>query len=208
MRLAWVWGIEVATHSLIRSEEGEIAYVTRRFDRQKKRRIAQEDACQLMGLQTEQKYNASHEQLAKAIRQYSDFPGDDLLRLFELTVVSFLTGNADMHLKNFSLVCSEKGRYRLSPAYDLVPTRLVLGEKLDPEELALSLHGKKSRMKKKDFLAYAVYLGIPDKVIARTLELLGSKLPVVHQWIRRSFLPNDLQLAYAEMIEARWNTLS
>lgn len=118
-----------------------------------------EDFCQILGKVTAQKYNGSMEQIGKAIRIHSDAPGLDAVRFFELGLFCFLTGNSDMHLKNFSLLENDSGGWELFPAYDLVPVRLVLPE--DPEELALTLNGKKNRLRRTDFLALAESLRLP-----------------------------------------------
>ena len=173
----------------------------------KNKKIPQEDACQLSELMTENKYRSSHERLGKIIAQYSSFPGDDLLRIYEITLFSFLTGNADMHLKNFSLTRNEKGHYRLTPAYDLVPTRLLLSVDEDPEELALNLNGKKSKFKRDDFLAYGEKLEIPEKVIHNVFKRVEASIPEIKMWINKSFLKRDLQVSYCKLIENRLSRL-
>jgi serine/threonine-protein kinase HipA len=208
MHLAQAVGLQVAIHTLIPMADQQLAYITKRFDRQGAQKIAQEDACQLGEMLTENKYRSSHERLAKIIKRYSSFPGDDLLRLFELTLFSFLTGNADMHLKNFSLLKNAKGHYRLSPAYDLVPTRLLLSESEDPEELALHLSGKKSHLKRFDFLKYASYLEIPEKVQQATFDRFEKRLPKMLDWIERSFLTEDRKQAYRQLIATRWHRVA
>lgn len=203
MKLAKVAGIQVALHSLVPLSDGKLAFITKRFDREKNKKLAQEDACQLSELLTESKYKASHEKLGRVVARYSSFPGDDVLRVFELTIFSFLTGNADMHLKNFSLLKNSKGHYRLSPAYDLVPTRLLLSEKEDPEELALHLNGKKSKFDRNDFLTYADYLGITEKVVTRTLGKLEQTMPKMTQWIDNSFLDHKTKKLFKALISSR-----
>lgn len=134
MRLAAAVGLRTVPHSMIHLKSGELAYITRRIDRTREGKVAMEDLCQLTGRLTEDKYRGSLEQAGKAIRRYSDQPGLDAVDFFELVVFCFLTGNADMHLKNFSLWRPAPGNIQLTPAYDLVATRLVLPE--DTEESA------------------------------------------------------------------------
>ncbi len=208
MHLAAVVGISTAKHSLVEMSDGKIAYITKRFDRENHHKIPQEDACQLSELLTENKYRSSHEKLGQVITKFSSFPGDDVLRIFEITLFSFLTGNADMHLKNFSLSRNDKGHYRLTPAYDLVPTRLLLSEREDPEELALHLNGKKSRLKRQDFIDYGSYLKVPDKVVKMTLNKLASSMPKMLKWIEISFLSEELKTSYKQLITDRWHRLS
>ena len=144
MHMAEICGIDVVPHTLMRLRSGERAYITRRVDRIRpgvKRHM--EDLCQVSGRLTEYKYSGSVEQLGKLIYRHSIAPGLDRINFFELLLFCFLTGNADMHLKNFSLLRHEEG-YRLAPAYDLLPTKLVLPA--DMEESALTVDGKKRRL--------------------------------------------------------------
>jgi serine/threonine-protein kinase HipA len=125
MHLASLARINVVPHSLIRLRSGSLAYITRRIDRVKKSRLHMEDMCQLTGRLTEDKYHGSYEQMARAFRKYSVNPGLDVVNFFEQVLFSFITGNADMHLKNFSLLKQDDVGYVLSPAYDMVATALV-----------------------------------------------------------------------------------
>lgn len=169
MRLAGRCGIETAECGLIELASGEMSFVVKRFDRAKGRRIAVEDFCQLLEQPTADKYRASLEKVGSMIRRHATTPGRDALRFFDRVVFCFLTGNSDMHLKNWSLVC-DAGNIELSPAYDLLPTRLLLS---DPEESALPLNGRKAKLSPRDFLALAAHLRIPEKVARQRL----SKLP-------------------------------
>jgi serine/threonine-protein kinase HipA len=168
--------------------DGSLAYVTKRFDRKGKAKIAVEDLCQLSELLTEQKYRSSHEQVGKMIRRYSSVPGDDVLRFFELLVFSFVVGNSDMHLKNFSFITENADKVRLSPAYDLLSVRLVISAKEDPEELALSLNGKKSKLSRKDFEVCAASLKISPKVCSMVLQKQIGAMPAMKALVDRSFL--------------------
>ncbi len=172
MRLAGRCGIDVAECGLIPLASGEMSFVTRRFDRAKGRRIAVEDLCQLLEQPTSDKYRSSLEKVGSAIRRHATTPGRDALAFFERVVFCFLTGNSDMHLKNWSLV-TDGGTIELAPAYDLLPTRLLLS---DPEESALPLNGRKARLAFRDFLALAGHLRIPEKVARRRIEALPARL--------------------------------
>lgn len=125
MHLAEIAKINIVPHSLIRLKSGQLAYITKRIDRVDKQKLHMEDMCQLTERQTEHKYLASYEQVAKAILKYSANPGLDLVNFSELVLFSFLTGNADMHLKNFSLIYDPTNGPVLSPAYDMLSTALV-----------------------------------------------------------------------------------
>src|SRR5690606_21260289 len=104
MHLAELVKIKTAKHSLIRLHSGELAYLTKRFDRKNKEKIAVEDFCQLSENLTEHKYRSSIEKIGKLTHQFTVNNGFEVQRLFELVLFSYLTGNADMHLKNFSLI--------------------------------------------------------------------------------------------------------
>jgi serine/threonine-protein kinase HipA len=126
MHLASVSGIETLLHSLIRLSSGSLAYITKRIDRPAKGKFHMEDMCQLTERLTEHKYKGSYEQIGRAILKYSSNPVLDVVNFFEQLVFSYLTGNADMHLKNFSLIKKPEVGWSLSSAYDLVPTALVV----------------------------------------------------------------------------------
>lgn len=172
MRLARHCGLIVAECGLIPLASGEMSFVVKRFDRDKGRRIAVEDLCQLLEQPTADKYRSSMEKVGTMVRRLATTPGQDALRLFDLVLFSFLTGNADMHLKNWSMVC-DAGRVELSPAYDLLPTRLLLS---DPEDSALPINGRKARLEPRDFLALAAHLRIPETVVRRRMEAIPRQL--------------------------------
>jgi serine/threonine-protein kinase HipA len=122
MHLAELVKIKTASHGLIRLKSGELAYITKRFDRNKGAKIAVEDFCQLSENLTEHKYRGSLEKIGKLTYSFTKNQGFEAQRLFELVIFCYLTGNADMHLKNFSLIENPLGEYELSPAYDLLNT--------------------------------------------------------------------------------------
>lgn len=198
MHLAEAAQIAVVPHCLIRFEDGELCYITRRIDRlDDGTKVAMEDMCQLTERLTEYKYKGSYEKIAKTIKQYSSFPQLDLINFWEVVLFSWITGNADMHLKNFSLYNRGTG-YTITPAYDLLSTALVMPE--DTEELALTLNGKKRKIKKTDFVQAMRASGISDKVIEK-MELKIRKS--IGKWISLinvSFLPDDMKRDYKRLI--------
>jgi serine/threonine-protein kinase HipA len=209
MHMAEACGIKTAIHSVVRFKSGELAYISKRFDRLVKRakveKLHTEDMCQLTGLLTEDKYNSSMEKVAKAVNQYTDNKGLELLALFQISVFSFLTGNSDMHLKNFSLLKDKNGGIALSPAYDLLATKLVVPD--DQEQLALSLNGKKNKIGKADFLKFAEYCKIPSKAAENIFSDFGKKMAVMKSWLEMSFLSRDLQEAYLAILAERASSL-
>lgn len=206
MRLAAVAGIDTADHALVRLASGELAYVARRFDRVDGDKLALEDMCQLTGKLTEDKYRSSMEQVGKAILRWSSNPVLDATRLLDVAVLSFLTGNADMHLKNFSLLTEPDGTIRLAPAYDLLATKLLLPE--DPEEMALALNGKRAQLGRNDFFALGRYLHIADKAIDSTFERFADALPELEAAIDSSFLSPETKQEYLAVVANRADRLA
>jgi serine/threonine-protein kinase HipA len=201
MKLADLLGIKTASHTLIRLQSGELAYLTKRFDRQGNRKIHTEDLCQLTETLTEHKYRGSIEKVGKTIRHYTTNKGLDALALFELVVFCFITGNADMHLKNFSLIRFDNGEVALSPAYDLLSTKLAMPE--DVEESALTINGKKNRLKRADFDELATKLGIPVKSSERVYTKFVKKRAALLELIGQSFLPDIMKEEYAKLLMER-----
>jgi serine/threonine-protein kinase HipA len=206
MKLAKFCGIKTAEHSLIRLASGELAYLTKRFDRTPKgKKIHVEDLCQLTETLTEHKYRGSMEKVGKAIRSFSTNTGFDALSFFELTIFCFLTGNADMHLKNFSLIKTEMNEIQLSPAYDLVSTKLAMPQ--DLEEMALTINGKKNRLKRLDFHKLGESLGINEKAIESVFQKFVNKMDGIHGLINESFLDEDFKTQYHDLIMLRSKVL-
>ena len=202
MHLAEAAKITTVPHSLIRFSDGELCYITRRIDRLPDgRKIPMEDMCQLTGRLTEYKYKGSYEQIAKAIRRYSSAPQLDVVNFWEVVVFSWLTGNADMHLKNFSLYNPDGSGHMLTPAYDMLATTLAMPD--DTEELALTLNGKKRKLRKADFIRSITSSGVDEKVIDNMARRFGRVLPKWFDLIDRSFLPEDMRHAYKNLILRR-----
>ena len=199
MHLAEIAGIRTVPHSLIRFADGELCYITRRVDRTKKGdKIAMEDMCQLSERLTEDKYKGSYERIAKLIKKHSSAPILDVINFWEIVVFSWLTGNADMHLKNFSLFKPTEN-YMLTPAYDLLSTSIVMPE--DDEELALTLNGKKKKIKREDFEKAMSDSGMDEKSIANLFKKFERAYPKWIEMIAQSFLPEEQQGLYREQIE-------
>lgn len=205
MHLAAAARINVVPHSLIRMASGNLAYITRRVDRIRKSKMAMEDMCQLTGRLTEDKYQGSYEQIARAIQQYSATPGLDLVNFFELLLFSYLTGNADMHLKNFSLLEQPGMGMTLSPAYDLLNTLLV--NPADQEELALTLNGKKRKISKRDFEAAMSRAKLDERQQANILDKMRRALPDWEGLIEASFLSEGFKSRYKEIIQEKMSRL-
>ena len=202
MHLAEIAKIETVPHGLMRFSDGELCYITRRIDRiGQGEKLPMEDMCQLSERLTEYKYKGSHEQIAKLISKYSSVPKLDLVKYWEQVLFSWLIGNADMHLKNYSLYAPICNEYQLTPAYDLLSTALVIPE--DTEELALTLCGKKRKLTRQHFLEAMIASGLDEKVCDNIFARFGRILPEWEACICQSFLPEDMQGQYIQLIRNR-----
>lgn len=201
MHLAELVKIKTAKHTLVRLNSGELAYLTKRFDRKNGNKIAVEDFCQLSENLTEHKYRGSIEKIGKLAYQYTANKGFEAQRLFELVLFSYLTGNADMHLKNFSLIENNLGEYEFSPAYDLLSTALVIPD--DKEESALTINGKKNNLKKNDFDLLAASLKINEKSLNAIYNRFNKVLPKWIAFIEESFLSKEMQTKYIDLLNSK-----
>lgn len=201
MHLAEAVKINVVPHCLIRLADGSLGYITKRIDRTKKgEKIDMEDMCQLTLHPTEYKYKGSYEQIAKVIMKYSDMPRLDLANYMQLLLFCFITGNNDMHLKNFSLYRPFEG-YQLAPTYDLVNTSIANPN--DTEELALPLSGRKTKLHLANFLQAAATMGIEENVVRHLTDNMSKALPKWMQLINDSFLDETMKEKYRQTIETR-----
>ncbi len=197
MHLAEIAKIKTVPHTLIRLSDNSLAYITKRIDRDKKgNKIAMEDMCQLTNRLTEYKYKGSYEQIAKIILKYSANPILDIISFFEIILFSYLIGNSDMHLKNFSL-CNKKGKHELSPAYDLLSTKMVIPK--DIENLALNLNGKKNNLKRQDFENLIVDY-VDRKTIDNSYKKFKNVIPKWFEFIDNSFLNQKSKEKYKSII--------
>jgi serine/threonine-protein kinase HipA len=206
LNLAAAAGLPVCQSGLIRTPAGELCLLVRRMDRDENGKLAMEDFCQLSDRLTDEKYRGSLERAGKVVRQHSHLPGLDTVAFLELAVFCFLTGNADMHLKNFSLLTGRDGRVRLAPAYDLVPTALLLAG--DAEESALTINGKKSRLLSGDFLALAKALGLTHKQGENTLARLRHALPAMREMLDVARLKPKTRARYHALLGERHGRLA
>lgn len=206
MSMAKITGIKTVLFALVKLDNG-YAYITKRIDREGENMLAMEDFCQLDERLTQDKYKGSYERCAKLIDKYSKQRGFDMSELFLRLVFSFVVGNSDMHLKNFSLIEDGAGsqKYMLSSAYDLLPVNAILPE--DDEQFALTINGKKRNIHKKDFLLFAENVGIPalaaKKIIADVVSLEDTYISMC----KDSYLPKHLKAALIDIITSRTSVL-
>ena len=210
MTMADATGISTVPHALIKSGDN-LAYITKRIDRifekTETKMLAMEDFCQLDLRVTADKYKGSYERCAKVIGRYSSQIGLDMAELFMRLVFSFVVGNSDMHLKNFSLIETGEASntYVLSPAYDLLPVNVIMPE--DTEEFALALNGKKTHIRKKDFFVFAEECGISKASAEKMIAKIVSMKPKYIDMCNGSLLPDHLKERFALLIEQRCGVL-
>jgi serine/threonine-protein kinase HipA len=205
MHLGSIAKIKMVPHSLIRLQSGNLAYITKRIDRIRGQKLLMEDMCQLTERMTENKYQGSYEQIAKVLLKHSTNPGLDLVNFFEQILFSFLTGNADMHLKNFSIIKLKEQGYSLSPAYDMVATAIV--NPADDEDLALTLNAKKKKISKKDFIAVFNSFKLDQK---QQENIFNKMIKSKDKWfhcIDKSFVSEEYKIQYKELIEKRFERI-
>lgn len=203
MSLAARIGLEVPCHGLIYSKDQRMIYFVKRFDRYgHNRKLALEDFAQLSGDKRSTKYDSSMEKVIEVIGRFCTFPKIEYVKLFKLILFNYLTGNEDMHLKNFSLITRDQ-KTMLSPAYDLLNT--TIAQKNTKEELALPLNGKKNNLTKKDFLSYLALerLDINQAVISEVVAEIQAAIPVWQEMMSHSFLSEKMQVRYCELLERR-----
>ena len=206
MRMAACFGIATAACGLLKMTDGRHAFIARRMDRSGPHKLPMEDMCQLTDRLTVDKYRGSLESVGRAVLRYSDLPVFDVLRLFDLALFCFLTGNADMHLKNFSLLQKTDRETRLAPAYDLLPTHLLLPE--DQEESALTLNGKKRKIDRQDFLRFGGTLTLSAKQMDNALRRFASGIPAALALIEHGLCSKVSKKRYAELIKTRASQLN
>ena len=207
MRLAAHVGIEIPLHGMVRAKDRSLTYFIKRFDRVgRKDRVPMEDFAQLTGNSRDTKYDSSMEKVSKVLDMCT-FPALERAKLFRRTIFSFLVGNEDMHLKNFSLISRDE-KQELSPAYDLLNSTLALAGAAK-EEMALPLHGKRSKLTRKDLLEYfPSYLKLPDKLVVDVMNDFKSSLPVWKEMISISFLKEESKQAYVGLLQERAGRLA
>lgn len=205
MHLAEAAKIEVVPHTLMRMADDSLCYLTRRIDRVGEEKIAMEDMCQLTERMTENKYMSSCERVGKTIASFSTTPKMDVVNFFELVLFCWLTGNNDMHLKNFSLYEPHDSEIRLTPAYDLLNAAIINPK--DDEELALTLNGRKKHINRSDFIKAAGTLGIDSNVVERLFAKYQRLKPKFETIIDVSFLGQELKDSYKTLLDNRLKRL-
>lgn len=213
MHLAKLFGITTVPFALIPVTPKGYAYITKRIDREYTQggnspefvlKIPMEDFCQINERLTEYKYKGSLESIGKKIKSLSAYPGLDLYNFYLINLFSWLVGNSDMHLKNFSLYLTESG-LRLTPAYDLLATQILLPE--DKEETALTINGKKTKIKSADWMSFAESLELNPKTIEKLHQRIAKLITDVYKMIPTFPLSKEIHKSWKALIRKRWNGL-
>lgn len=203
MRIAESFGINTVKSSLIRLKSGELSYITKRIDRTGEgEKIHMLDMFQIT--EAFDKYKSSMEKIGRALNEFSDNTLLDKLYFWELAIFSFLTGNNDMHLKNFSMINTEKS-WALAPAYDLLNVAIVNPE--DTEELALTLEGKKKKFKWVHFEQLGKKLELNNRQINGVVNRFRKNKSIAIAWINKSFLSEEYKEKYINLLEERYSVL-
>ena len=204
MKMAEAAHIHTARHTLIRLADGELGYLTLRMDRGRKgEKISMLDMCQLSNRLTEHKYYGTYQQLADVIKNYSSAPMLDVQRYWEVVLFSWITGNSDMHCKNFSLVDTGNGEYALAPAYDLLAVQLAAPEDIEEMALSFTVGGAKSGFDRNTFVTAFTQSGIPATVVDKMIERIISYKPVWKELVGQSFLPEKMKADYCHLLDCR-----
>jgi serine/threonine-protein kinase HipA len=199
MRLGELVGLRIPPCALVRLVDGSMAYIVRRFDRVDGRKVHQEDFCQLALQPPKAKYQGSAEVCARIVMTHASEPGVELLRLFRQLVFAWWIGNGDLHLKNLSVHRTPDGLIKLTPAYDLISTRLYITD----DQLALPIGGKRDRVTRRGWLAFAEHIGIPRRAAERVLLDVSRARDAALELVGRVPLSARLAEAYRALLEAR-----
>ena len=203
MRMAKVFGLDVPFHGMLYAKDGSLSYFIKRFDRYGKgKKLATEDFAQLTGNTRDTKYRFTMEKLVPVIDEFCSFPAIEKADFFKRILFCYVTGNEDMHLKNFSLITKNE-KTTLTPVYDFLNSSIAI--KNPEEEIALTLKGKKSNLKASDFMDYYAKdrLQLNEKAIATILEQMHNAIPKWKELLEISFLSDDMKEKYFLLMETR-----
>jgi serine/threonine-protein kinase HipA len=208
-----VYGIETAENALIFFKDGSAAYITKRFDvKEDETKLAQDDFASLAGRTPQThgehyKYLGNYLELFELMRQYLPAYKLEAPKLLRILMFNYLFSNGDAHFKNFSILETSMGDYRLSPAYDLLNSRIHIEDKdfaldngLLPRDLA---QGKISRQ----FAILAEKAGISEKKFNDILSLMLSQSDNVEKLTAASFLNETTKRNYWQSYQGRLKQL-
>ncbi|MBS1589360.1 MAG: HipA domain-containing protein [Bacteroidetes bacterium] len=215
-----VYGLITAENAMIFFKNGSPAYITKRFDvKEDGSKRGKEDFATLAGKTKDNagatfKYEYSYEEVGMLIQKYVPAWRVEIEKYFSLVVFNFLLSNGDAHLKNFSLLESTKGDYLLSPAYDLVNTKLhvddsdfALDKGLFADDFKSEQYKKSGHPNKSDFVEFAKRIGVTESRVEKLLNPFLEKQPFMETLVSRSFLTDANKRDYMLMYKTKWNFL-
>jgi serine/threonine-protein kinase HipA len=216
-----VYGIYTAENALIFFKDGKPAYITKRFDvKDDGGKWGNEDFASLAGKTEENagvnfKYDYSYQEMFTLLQKYVPAYRVETEKMFVLIVFNYLFSNGDAHLKNFSLLESPNGDYMLSPAYDLINTRIhvddsdfALAKGLFKDDYKSEVYKKFHHPNKEDFKELAKRMDIKENRIDKLLTPFLEKQPKVEKLINNSFLDGKTKRAYLLHYHTRRNYLN
>ena len=211
-----IFGIETAENCCVRFADGELAYLTRRFDRRDGGAVRQEDLCQIAGRSEEShgssyKYDFSYEEMADVIRAAVPACRIELPKVFRQILFDYVFANGDAHLKNFSVYESALGDYVMTPAYDLLNTALHYPN--DLTFLALSLFKDPDFMTREfetlgyytapDFIVLGRAYGLDERGVLELIHRFRRSADAVAQMVGQSLLTSEAKEAYLRIFNDR-----
>lgn len=215
-----VYGINTAENALVFFKNGSPAYITKRFDMQNNgEKLGKEDFATLAGKTKDNsgpnfKYDFSYEEAGLLIKRFVPAWRIEIEKFFSLVVFNFLFSNGDAHLKNFSLLETSSGDYFLSPAYDLINTRLHVDDSDFAFDRGLFLDNFRSEQfkksghpSKKDFIEFGIRIGVAKSRVEKLLNPFLTKQPLVERLVRASFLTESNKRGYLLFFSTKRNFL-
>lgn len=216
-----VYDIECAENALIFFQDGESAYLTKRFDiGDDGTKIKQEDFASLMGKSTATdgkhfKYSGNYVDMGLLFKKYIPAWQIEIVKFFRLTLFNYLFANGDAHIKNFSLQQSPNGDYLLAPAYDLLNSSLHINDGnfaleggLFSKEHYSVTYSKTGNPCQDDFRTFARLINVPSAMVDKTIEPFLTSQPMVMELTERSFLDSRSKRIYIRSYEERLSRLN
>lgn len=215
-----VYKLNCAESALLFFQDGSPAYLTKRFDVKKEGgRWGKEDFATLAGKTKDNaganfKYEYSYEEIGMLIQRYVPAWRIEIEKYFSLVLFNFLFSNGDAHLKNFSLLESSHGDYLLSPAYDLINTKIhvddsdfALDKGLFADDYKSEEYKKQGHPSKTDFIEFAQRIGVNENRVEKILQPFLEKQPLMEKLVKHSFLNDTCKRAYLLMYNTKRNYL-
>ena len=213
MAIAKRIGLDVPPFSILQvdpEDSKKLIFAIKRFDRtHRKTPLLKEDMCQINQIKSSNKYSGSYEGIAKSIQKFSSAPKIDLHKFYQRLLFCYFIANADMHLKNWSLLENEKGsegRFILSPCYDLLNTRLVIPK--ESTDIGLPLNGKQRHLQKSYFKTFGQErLKLSLNSIENTFSQINHWWEVTEDFVNASLLSKTFKEKYLEIVYKRYQIL-